>query len=76
MDVIGSFECECNSGFEGNGVDCTGKKSQYAFGKGENVPHLHGYSIIVWLTIEWNLEHAYETQQTLMSVNGTQTTAM
>ena len=25
-DVIGSFECECNSGFEGNGVNCMSKK--------------------------------------------------
>ena len=25
-DVIGSFVCTCNSGFDGNGVDCTGMK--------------------------------------------------
>ena len=24
-DVVGSFVCTCNDGFEGNGVDCTSK---------------------------------------------------
>ena len=24
-DTIGSYECTCNSGFEGNGVNCTSK---------------------------------------------------
>ena len=25
-DVIGSFLCTCNDGFDGNGVECTSKK--------------------------------------------------
>ena len=25
-DVIGSFVCTCNNGFDGNGVDCRSKK--------------------------------------------------
>jgi len=25
-DVIGSFVCTCNNGFDGDGVDCTSKK--------------------------------------------------
>ena len=25
-DVVGSFVCTCNNGFDGNGVDCTSKK--------------------------------------------------
>ena len=33
VDVIGSFECECNSGFEGDGVDCTGKRFLHIFGR-------------------------------------------
>ena len=27
MDTDGSFDCECNPGFSGNGVTCDGKKS-------------------------------------------------
>ena len=23
-DIVGSFECTCNNGFEGDGVNCTG----------------------------------------------------
>ena len=27
-DTIGSFECACNNGFEGNGFSCTSKNVQ------------------------------------------------
>ncbi len=27
-DLVGSFDCECNTGFSGDGVTCTGE-SQY-----------------------------------------------
>ena len=41
-DVIGSFDCTCNSGFEGNGVNCTSKKLSLPI---EGMPHLcHGFS--------------------------------
>ena len=25
LDTVGSFDCECKSGFEGDGFNCTGK---------------------------------------------------
>ena len=39
-DVIGSFVCTCNSGFEGNGVNCIGKKFPCIFALGGNFPSL------------------------------------
>ena len=36
-DVIGSFICTCNSGFEGDGVNCTSKNFLCIFEMGENV---------------------------------------
>jgi len=30
-DVMGSFVCTCNSGFEGNGVNCMSKEFLYTF---------------------------------------------
>jgi len=44
-DVIGSFVCTCNDGFDGDGVDCTSKKLQCILAKGGNCPPLA--SIIV-----------------------------
>ena len=44
-DVIGSFVCICNNGFDGGGVDCTSKKLQCILAKGGSCPPLA--SIIV-----------------------------
>ena len=37
-DVIGSFVCTCNNGFEGNGVDCTGMKFMCIVSSRESLP--------------------------------------
>jgi len=38
VDVIGSFVCTCNNGFDGNGVDCTGMKSMCIVASRESLP--------------------------------------
>ena len=40
-DVVGSFVCTCNDGFEGNGVDCTSKTLMCIHTKVGNTYHLH-----------------------------------
>ena len=52
-DVIGSFECECNSGFEGNGVNCTSKKFLCILAMGGNVLNIYTllFSLMYGLTI-------------------------
>ena len=37
-DVIGSFVCACNNGFDGNGVDCAGMKSMCIVASRESLP--------------------------------------
>jgi len=45
-NTFGSFECTCDAGFEGNGVNCTSKKSLQILAKVGDVPYLH------WLTVD------------------------
>jgi len=40
-DVIGSFVCTCNNGFEANGVNCTSKTLMCIHAKVGNTSHLH-----------------------------------
>jgi len=37
-DVIGSFVCTCNNGFDGNGVDCAGTKFMCIVSSRESLP--------------------------------------
>jgi len=29
FNTIGSFSCECNNGYQGNGLNCTGNSDHY-----------------------------------------------
>ncbi len=33
INLVGSFECECNTGFSGDGVTCTGEPQYSIFGR-------------------------------------------
>ena len=37
-DVIGSFVCTCNNGFDGDGVDCAGMKFMCIVASRESLP--------------------------------------
>jgi len=37
VDVVGSFVCICNNGFDGDGVNCTSKRFLHILAKGGNV---------------------------------------
>ena len=41
IDVIGSFDCTCNSGFEGDGVTCISKKFLCILEEGGHVLKSH-----------------------------------
>ena len=49
-DVIGSFVCTCNNGFDGNGVDCTSKKFLCIVTKKGMFPHYIkvGFYLYCW----------------------------
>jgi len=57
-DVIGGFVCTCNSGFEGNGVNCISKKFLCIIAMS---PTYDDLSIIVWVDYSYlrNSMHSY-----------------
>ena len=45
QDTSGSFQCTCNTGFQGNGVNCTGKS---AFNIMSSHNQLHAWTILIY----------------------------